>query len=84
MVPPSKSQNLGVTLAFAMSFARLSLSLAGVVGVIAAALAAATIWLIMTQPVTVADAVAQGEVSPLVKALAGVLYDALQGLMKYL
>ena len=67
-----------------MSFARLSLSLAGVVGVIAAALAAATIWLIMTQPVTVADAVAQGEVSPLVKALAGVLYDALQGLMKYL
>lgn len=67
-----------------MSFARLSLSLAGVVGVIAAALAAATIWLIMTQPVTVADAVARGEVSPLVKALAGVIYDALQGLMKYL
>jgi hypothetical protein len=67
-----------------MSFARLSLSLAGVVGVIAAALAAATIWLIMTQPVTVADAVASGEVSPLVKALAGVLYDALHGLMKYL
>ena len=67
-----------------MSFARLSLSLAGVVGIIAAALAAATIWLIMTQPVTVADAVASGEVSPLVKALAGVIYDALQGLMKYL
>jgi len=67
-----------------MSFARLSLSLAGVVGIIAAALAAATIWLIMTQPVTIADAVASGEVSPLVKALAGVIYDALQGLMKYL
>jgi hypothetical protein len=67
-----------------MGFARLSLSLAGVVGLIAAALAGATIWLIMTQPVTVADAVATGEVSPLVKALASVLYDALQGLMKYL
>ena len=80
----SKSQTRRCTLAFAMSFARLSLSLAGVVGVIAAALAAATIWLIMTQPVTIADAVAQGEVSPLVKALAGVFYDALQGLMKYL
>jgi len=38
----------------------------------------------VTNAVTVADAVAQGEVSPLVKALAGVLYDALQGLMKYL
>ncbi|HET7619530.1 MAG TPA: hypothetical protein VFK20_13570 [Vicinamibacterales bacterium] len=67
-----------------MSFARFSLSLAGVVGVLAAALAGATIWLIMTQPVTVADAVASGEVSPLVKALAGVLYDALQGIIKYL
>ena len=62
-----------------MSFARLSLSLAGVVGVIAAALAAATIWLIMTQPVTIADAVAQGEVSPLVKALAGVLLRRASG-----
>ncbi len=67
-----------------MSFARLSLSIVGVVGLVATALAGATIWLIVTQPVTVADAVAQGEVSPLVKALAGVLYDALQGLLKYL
>jgi hypothetical protein len=67
-----------------MSFARASLSVAGVVGVIAAALSAATIWLILTQPVTVADAVAQGDVSPVVKALAGVLYNALQGVLKYL
>jgi multidrug resistance efflux pump len=67
-----------------MSFTRFSLSLVGVVGVLAAALAGATIWLIMTQPVTVADAVATGEVSPLVRALAGVLYDALQGIIKYL
>ena len=67
-----------------MSVARVSLSLVGVVGIVATALAGATIWLIVTQPVTVADAVAQGEVSPLVKALAGVLYDALQGLLKYL
>jgi hypothetical protein len=67
-----------------MSFARLSLSLAGVIGVVAAALAGATIWLLVTQPVTVADAVAQGEVSPVVKALADVLYGALQGILKYL
>jgi multidrug resistance efflux pump len=67
-----------------MSFARLSLSLVGVVGVVAVALAGATIWLLVTQPVTVADAVAQGEVSPLVRALAGVLYDAFAGLLKYL
>ena len=67
-----------------MNVGRLSLSLIGVVGVIAVALAGATIWLLLTQPVTVADAVAQGEVSPLVKALGAALYDALQGLLKYL
>ncbi len=67
-----------------MSFARLSLSLAAVVGLIATALAAATIWLLVTQPVTVADAVATGEVSPVMRALAGALYEALAGIVKYL
>jgi hypothetical protein len=67
-----------------MSLTRLSLGLFGVVGVVAAALAGATIWLLVTDPVTVADAVAEGEVSPLVRELAGVIYDAFQGLLKYL
>ena len=65
-----------------MSVARLSL--VGVVGVLALALAAATIWLLVTQPVRVADAVAQGEMSPLVRALGAAIYEALQGLFKYL
>jgi hypothetical protein len=34
--------------------------------------------------VTVADAVAAGEISPLVKALAIAIYDALSGLLRYL
>jgi multidrug resistance efflux pump len=67
-----------------MSFARLSLSLAAVIGLIATTLAGATIWLLVTQPVTVADAVATGEVSPVMKAIAGALYDALAGIVKYL
>jgi hypothetical protein len=67
-----------------MSFARLSLSLAGVVGIIAVALSGAVVWLLITQPVTVADAVAQGEVSPVMRALAGALYNAFSGLLKYL
>ena len=67
-----------------MSFARLSLSLAAVVGLIATALAAATIWLLLTQPVTVADAVATGEVSPIMRAIGAALYDALAGIAKYL
>ena len=66
-----------------MTFARFSLSLVAVVGILAVALAGATIWLLITQPVTVADAVAQGEVSPLARALAGAIYDALQGILKY-
>ena len=67
-----------------MSFARLSLSLAAVIGLVATALAGATVWLLVTQPVTVADAVASGEVSPLMRALAGALYEALAGIVKYL
>ena len=67
-----------------MSFARLSLSLAAVIGLIATVLAAAAVWLLMTQPVAVADAVASGEVSPVMRALAGALYEALAGIVKYL
>jgi hypothetical protein len=70
-----------------MKPARFSLSLLGAVGVLVAALAAAAIWLSITQPVTTAssvEAATQGDVSPLVSALAGVLYDALRGIMKYL
>jgi len=67
-----------------MSFARLSLSLAAVIGLIATTLAGATIWLLVTQPVAVADAVATGEVSPVMKAIAGALYGALAGIVKYL
>ena len=46
--------------------------------------AAATIWLSLTNPVTVADAVDTGEVSPLVEELATVLDGALAGMLKYL
>jgi hypothetical protein len=67
-----------------MSFARVSLSLVGIAGVVAVALAGGIIWLMITQPVMVADSVANGEYSPLAKAIASALYDALAGLLKYL
>lgn len=67
-----------------MRLARLSVSLFGTIAVVSAIVAAATIWLLLTDPVTVADAVDTGEVSPLVKELATVLYNALSGLLKYL
>lgn len=67
-----------------MRYQRLSLSLFGVIAFVSIVLAAATVWLFLTNPVTVATAVNDGEVSPLVRDLAQVLYNALSGLLKYL
>jgi hypothetical protein len=59
-------------------------SLGVVVGMVSAVVAGATIWLVITDPVTVASAIEGGEVSPLVRRLAEVLYNALSGLLAYL
>jgi hypothetical protein len=67
-----------------MELVRWSVSLFGTVAILSAVFAAATIWLLLTDPVTVADAVDTGQVSPIVKELATVLYNALAGLLKYL
>jgi hypothetical protein len=65
-------------------FRSVSVSLAGAVCVVAAIVACATIWLMLTDPVTVAEAIDTGEVAPLVEELANVIYDAIVGLIKYL
>ena len=65
-------------------FRSVSVSLAGAVGVVAAVVAAATIWLMLTDPITVAEAIDTGEVAPLVEELADVIYNAIVGLIKYL
>lgn len=62
----------------------LSISLAGAVGLVAAVVAGATIWLVLTDPVTVAEAVDSGDYEPLVEELASVIYNAIVGLIKYL
>jgi hypothetical protein len=67
-----------------MALQRLSVSLFTLIGIVSIALAAATIWLFLTNPVTVATAVNQGEISPLVRNLAEVIYQALAGILKYL
>ena len=63
---------------------QLSISLFALIAVVSIVLAAATIWLFLTNPVTVANAVSEGEISPLVRNLAAVLFSALSGLLKYL
>ena len=59
-------------------------SLVGIIGLFAAVIAGATVWLLLTDPVTVAESMDSGEVSPLVQSLAGSIYDALVRLMRYL
>jgi hypothetical protein len=56
----------------------------GAIAAIAVILALATVWLFLTNPVTVASSVNEGAVSPFVRDLAAVLLSALQGLLKYL
>lgn len=67
-----------------MKYGRLGFSLFGAIGLLVVVVAVATIWLFLTSPVTVATAVSEGEISPFVRDLAGVLFEALQGLLKYL
>ena len=59
-------------------------SLGVIIAILSAVIAGAVIWLVVTDPVTVASAVEGGEVSPLVRRLAEVIYNALSGLLAYL
>ena len=59
-------------------------SIAVLIGVVAAVVAAAAIWLLLTEPVTIVNAVVTGETSPLVRQLAEVIYKTMVGLLDYL
>ncbi len=67
-----------------MGLARFGVSVFGAVALVSAVLAGATIWLVLTDPVTVADVVTEGDASPFVRELAEVLMNALRGLLRYL
>jgi hypothetical protein len=67
-----------------MSYQRVGVSLFGAIAIIIVVLALATVWLFLTNPVTVATAVTEGQISPFVRDLAAVLLQALEGLLKYL
>ena len=67
-----------------MRYQQIGLSLFSLIAIVSIVLAGATIWLFLTNPVTVANAVNEGEISPFVRDLAEVLYNALRGILKYL
>jgi hypothetical protein len=67
-----------------MRLQRVGVSIFGAVAIVSVVLAVAIVWLFLTNPVTVATAVNEGDVTPFVRDLARVLFEALQGLLKYL
>jgi multidrug resistance efflux pump len=67
-----------------MDVTRWSISLVAVIGLIAATIAGAAIWLMVTDPVSVANAVSTGDVTPIMRAIGEVIFDALRGLFRYL
>jgi hypothetical protein len=67
-----------------MGVQRVGVSLVGAALLALLVVAVATVWLYLTNPITVVNAVNEGDVSPFVRDLATVILDALQGLLKYL
>ena len=65
-------------------FASRLFSLVGIIGLFAVIVAGATVWLLLTDPVTVAESMDSGEVTPLVQSLASSIFDALSRLMHLL
>lgn len=62
----------------------LVLTMAGLVGMATSGVAAMTIWLLLTQPLTVANAVNARDFTPLVQALASAVLAALTAVVRYL
>lgn len=67
-----------------LNYDRVGISLFSALALIVVVLALATVWLFLTNPVTVATAVSEGQISPFVVNLVDVLMKALEGLLKYL
>jgi hypothetical protein len=67
-----------------MNLGRWSVSIVAVIGLLAATIAGAAIWLMVTDPVTVANAVSAGEIAPIMEAIGAVIFNALRGLFRYL
>jgi hypothetical protein len=59
-------------------------SVASVAGVLVAGVAAMTIWLLLAQPLNMANAINTGDTSTLVRALAAALTNAIGSLLRYL
>ncbi|MFB3853037.1 MAG: hypothetical protein ACE148_04355 [Vicinamibacterales bacterium] len=67
-----------------MFLARTGVSVAVAAAGLAALLAVATVWLVLSDPAGVAGALADGAVAPFASLLGEALLNALRGLARYL
>ena len=67
-----------------MSLAATTLKATGVLAVFCTALAACTIWVVLTDPVTVATAVDTGDLSSIFGLLTHAFADAFRTVVRYL
>jgi hypothetical protein len=58
--------------------------LGALIGALAITIAGATIWLLLTDPVSVTSAVDRRDVGPLLLRLARAIYNAMAGILEYL
>ena len=67
-----------------MSWRQMSLSVTGAAAAVSTLVAGSSIWLLLTDPATVAEAITGGTITPLVREFALALLDAVRGLLTYL
>ena len=67
-----------------MTFNEIAATVGGVVGLAASVTAGLTIWLMLTAPTTVASALGEREVAPLVHIALETVYSAVVGLVQHL
>jgi hypothetical protein len=65
-------------------FGRVGLSISAVICVATAVLAGATIWLMLTEPMTMARALDSGDLGRLANALLGLVTSAVRAIVAYL
>jgi hypothetical protein len=70
-----------------MRFQNVGVGMVGAVAIVSTIMAGAIVWVLLTDPVTVASVATEGSVgpvSPIVRDLAAVIVTVLQRLLKYL
>jgi len=79
---PADRGNRGTAMAWTPT--RMSISVTGAAAVVSGVLATSTIWLLLTSPATLAAALNEGTVTPVIRELAAAVVHALSGLLAYL